>query len=139
MKLNNTPNKKSKIFKVLLLFLPFFSVLILIIFKNFFINLKNILSPCLFREITGFYCPGCGNTRAVLALFNGDFLSSLRYNIAPLTIIILLILVYIEQVAKLFNKKIKLIPRSILFWIIIFILFIVYYVFRNFFPYFTPK
>ena len=24
--------------------------------------------PCLFHELTGFYCPGCGGTRAVLAL-----------------------------------------------------------------------
>ena len=99
MKFNNSPKKKSKIFKVLFIFLPFFSLLILIIFRNFFINLKNLLSPCYFREITGFYCPGCGNTRSVLALLNGDILSSLRYNLAPITILVLLFLVYIEQAA----------------------------------------
>jgi hypothetical protein len=35
---------------------------------------------CLFHEITGFACPGCGLTRGFHALFNGHFLTSLHYN-----------------------------------------------------------
>lgn len=36
--------------------------------------------PCIFRKATGIYCPGCGSTRALRALFRGDFLAALRYN-----------------------------------------------------------
>ena len=37
--------------------------------------------PCLFNKITGLSCPGCGNTRAVLALLRLDFSEMLRYNL----------------------------------------------------------
>ena len=36
--------------------------------------------PCLFREITGMYCPGCGGTRALKALMCGDLISSMFYH-----------------------------------------------------------
>ena len=36
---------------------------------------------CVFYEYTGFYCPGCGSGRAVQALFHGQFLRAVRYNI----------------------------------------------------------
>ena len=34
--------------------------------------------PCLFRRITGWYCPGCGGTRAVKYLLEGSIIKSLR-------------------------------------------------------------
>ena len=36
--------------------------------------------PCLFHELTGFYCPGCGGTRAVLALLAGHPVLSFLYH-----------------------------------------------------------
>lgn len=36
--------------------------------------------PCLFHALTGFYCPGCGGTRAIKYLCQGHLLLSLRYN-----------------------------------------------------------
>ena len=36
--------------------------------------------PCPFRFFTGLYCPGCGGTRAVLALLSGDVGKSLYYH-----------------------------------------------------------
>lgn len=36
--------------------------------------------PCLFREVTGHYCPGCGMTRACLALLELDPGQAFRYN-----------------------------------------------------------
>ena len=32
--------------------------------------------PCFFSNVLGFYCPGCGGTRAVYALIHGEFLKS---------------------------------------------------------------
>lgn len=44
------------------------------------INLINFMPPCALYSATGFYCPGCGGTRAVLALFRGEIFASLFYH-----------------------------------------------------------
>lgn len=44
----------------------------------------NPFPPCLFRTLTGFYCPGCGMTRALHALVHLDLVTALRMN--PLVI-----------------------------------------------------
>ncbi len=36
--------------------------------------------PCLFHEITGLYCVGCGGTRAVKYLLKGEILTSIQYH-----------------------------------------------------------
>lgn len=36
--------------------------------------------PCFFSHVLGFYCPGCGGTRAVIALAHGQFLKSVWYH-----------------------------------------------------------
>ena len=36
---------------------------------------------CPFHEITGLNCPGCGMTRGFNALFHGDILGALHYNL----------------------------------------------------------
>ena len=35
---------------------------------------------CLFRELTGLYCPGCGSGRAAIALLRGHPLEAVGYN-----------------------------------------------------------
>lgn len=36
--------------------------------------------PCLFHLLTGYYCPGCGGTRAVKYLLQGQILRSIQYH-----------------------------------------------------------
>lgn len=51
------------------------------IFVYFNILLPYIESiPCTLLATLGLYCPGCGGTRAVEALFHGQFLASLWYH-----------------------------------------------------------
>ena len=49
-----------------------------------YFGLKNIKAlsymPCLFYRVTGFYCPGCGGTRAFWELCHGHLLKSLWYH-----------------------------------------------------------
>ena len=54
--------------------------------------------PCLFYEITGLYCPGCGTGRALLSLLHGRLYAAFRYQ--PLMIICLPLLAY--YIAKLY-------------------------------------
>lgn len=56
------------------------------------ISLQSFLKlqpPCLFHTFTGLYCPGCGGTRAVLALLKGRLLQSFWYHpIVPYTVLL---------------------------------------------------
>jgi hypothetical protein len=45
--------------------------------------------PCVFQELTGLYCPGCGGTRAVKALMKGNVITSFLYH--PLVIYVVLV------------------------------------------------
>ncbi len=38
------------------------------------------LVPCVFHSVTGFYCPGCGGTRAVAVLLEGNVFASVCYH-----------------------------------------------------------
>lgn len=40
--------------------------------------LTDVGYPCSFRAITGYYCPGCGGTRAICSLAAGDLISCAR-------------------------------------------------------------
>lgn len=43
-------------------------------------DLAKHLPPCAFHLLTGYYCPGCGGSRAVSALLHGNFGESIYYN-----------------------------------------------------------
>jgi hypothetical protein len=88
--------------------------------------------PCLFYKITGLYCPGCGNTRATLALLQLDFADTLRNNLLfPLEIFYLL-WVYVCSVRQ-YLKTGKLIyasPYPVFDWLFL-TLFILWWILRN--------
>jgi hypothetical protein len=43
--------------------------------------------PCPFRTLTGWWCPGCGLTRATHHLFRGDIMQALRFNLFAVLIL----------------------------------------------------
>lgn len=54
---------------------------ILLFLTLYCIAAKNGYSlPCLFYQITGLMCPGCGNSRAALALLRLDIAAAFSYN-----------------------------------------------------------
>lgn len=57
---------------------------------QFFHWLPNVFSLCMFKSITGLACPGCGTTRAGLALLDGNISAALGTN--PLGIITIVLL-----------------------------------------------
>ena len=80
-------------------------ILILISFLIIYFILSELLDvgiPCLFYEITGYYCPGCGITRLLFSFLKLDFYQAFRYN--PL-IFILIIITVIYWLVKFILKK----------------------------------
>lgn len=43
---------------------------------SLFCELKVYKLPCIVNKLTGYYCPGCGGTRACMALFKGNVVRS---------------------------------------------------------------
>jgi hypothetical protein len=97
------------------------------------------MPECMVHKLTGWYCPGCGNTRAVIALLQGDVLLSLRQNVAIALAIVTGALLYVEPVMKAFGKSDFRSPvRSYKFLWTVLALLAVYYVVRNFVPQIAP-
>jgi len=42
---------------------------------------EAIFAPCVFNELTGIHCPGCGSTRAGHDLLNGRILEAVNHNL----------------------------------------------------------
>lgn len=56
------------------------AVLLVGITKVLPVQSKIFSLPCIFRELTGYYCPGCGGTRACAALLKGKIVESFLYH-----------------------------------------------------------
>ena len=89
--------KDEKIFRWCLGVIPFFALIVILYKLEIFIPTK-ILPPCLFHVLTGYSCPGCGCTRAVEALLQGNVMESLRQN----PIILYCVILYIAYVGSHF-------------------------------------
>lgn len=62
---------------------------------------------CLFKNLFGIDCPGCGMTRALSALGHGDYLAALQFNgsvllVGPL-LLFLLLRTFLEELVEIIN------------------------------------
>ena len=55
-------------------------LLVLVAYRYLQIRLPIFAIPCLLRTFTGYYCPGCGGTRAVYALLHLQLWRSFCYH-----------------------------------------------------------
>lgn len=63
-----------------------------LLYLKVWLPLTNLGIPCVFHEITGLYCPGCGITRAASSLLQLELNQAFRYNpllfcLLPLSIV----------------------------------------------------
>ena len=65
--------------------------LVIVYMRYFHIELYSA-SECYMYRMTGYYCPGCGGTRACMAFLHGHFLRSLLYHpVVPYTAVVYLV------------------------------------------------
>ena len=84
------------------------------------IDLIDFAGPCLLSALTGFYCPGCGGTRAVFALAKGDIVQSFIYHpFVPYAVILSGWFMISQTIERLSHGKIKIALhfRMIYVWI----------------------
>lgn len=86
--------------------------------------------PCPYFELTHLYCPGCGATRMLVAICNGNMYQAFRYNALLFISMPAVIIVYIYQsIYYIMNGKLSNHINNVL--TIYFILLVVYGVIRN--------
>ena len=79
--------------------------------------LRRILPPipCFFTTVLGIYCPGCGGTRALIAMLHGHFLKALWYHpLIPYMAVIYLGFMLTQGLNRLGLKRIR--PWKFHYW-----------------------
>ncbi len=79
---------------------------------------------CVFRLLTGKKCPGCGMTHAFLTIGRGQFVQAFRYNIFAIPF-------FIFMIVYLFNPKISRVFNNKYLMILLLVIAMVYWIFRN--------
>lgn len=88
--------------------------------------------PCPFKALFRIDCPGCGNTRAVLAYLRLDFAAGFRYNyLFPLEALYILHVVALSSRHYLENGKYHYGNRSLALDVTVLVLLLAWTVVRN--------
>lgn len=84
----------------------------------FFVTAAGISLPCVFHEITGFWCPGCGASRMFLKIFKADFAGAFYENRFLFSTIVFLIAAVGFRLYQYIKKE----PFRKTVWFIVFII-----------------
>ena len=114
------------------------AVLAVFALREYILGLSRYFPECTFLKATGYYCPGCGNTRSVRSMLQGHLWLAVRNNPTIPFLSLLLLLLYVEAVAGISGKQIKLLPRNGFFWGVVIAAFLAYYLLRNFIGVLAP-
>lgn len=123
---------RKKIAKLVMVVFPLLALLIYIN-KDFLIQMTEYFPVCYFYEKTGYLCAACGNTRSVIYLLKGEILESMRYNITPFVLLVIVFGFYFECVFFVFGHTVQIIPRKRKYLFMLLASMCIYYFSRNLF------
>lgn len=129
------------LYKLIYLSAPPLLMLLVGCFKKKIVCAAQSFPKCKFYELTGYYCPACGNTRSVLCMLDFSIFKALKYNATPVVLSVILLMLYVQLGAKVFRgniNSIRVLPRKGTFWYTLIALMTAYYVFRNLIPGISP-
>lgn len=113
-----------------ILLISIFSFLVVLIYL---MNIYDIKLMCIFKEITGFYCPGCGTTRLLKSLFKLEIKQAFMYNPIVFILMPFIGIYFIDRIRISLFNKISFIPLKInkVFWNIALLITIIFGILRN--------
>lgn len=89
-------------------------IILIVVFYMIYINKFIPIPECVVYKTFGIYCPGCGATRAVYSLYNGEILKSIYYNPIILYLVVIdLWYLITEGIAKILKKENKFFVKNI--------------------------
>ena len=127
------------IYRIIVIAAPFVAALVLWICAPLLIAFGKALPSCPINTLSGLYCPGCGMTRSIVALYDGDILLSLRSNVTTYVAAVLLIMLYAEWVAHAFGKQVNTFIHNGKIMAVIGTVLLIWLIIRNFFPSLCPR
>lgn len=115
---------------------PVILLLMVVVLVGISLSIYSGGSLCVIRSITGLPCPGCGMTRALIALSKLEFTKAVRFH--PLSLMMLPfggLLVFSP-----FNSSLRRLIGKKVFWQLLIAIFLVVYIVRMFlmFPHNEP-
>ena len=118
---------KKKLRKVIYTNILLFLLLIIYYFLNRNFGFKIV---CIFHELTGLLCPGCGITRCLFSIISLDFKKAFYYNQFVFILLPFFIVYYFYNIYNyVLDRKRKEVPNFIL--ISIFIVMTIFTIVRN--------
>ena len=100
-KISDPKERTKRNYRLLALLIPLFAAVVIFGYAALFLFATERELPffdCVWKSRLGIYCPGCGGSRALLALLRLDFASSLFYYPAMLPLALLLLDLYVRIV-----------------------------------------
>lgn len=95
-------------------------------------NLTGIYFPCVFYEITHWYCPGCGITRMLIATLTGNFYQAFRYNYLLFILLPFGVILSVDFLISRWKGRTSLLTRiPDIVWIVLIVILIIYGIARN--------
>ena len=88
-------------------------------------SIGRLLPPCLFYQISGYYCPGCGGTRAMRALLSGKLVrAACLHPFVPYAAFVYLFFMITQTIERVSRGKLRigLRYRNCIVWIAVFLI-----------------
>lgn len=116
-------DKKKKLSIYIVTGLLLFATIGIVLVKVYNPEKESFFIPCMLYKLTGIKCPGCGMTRSIHYLVNGNIKQAIWYNLMLIPIIILVIYALYRYIRYLVKNE-EVINKVLENWLKVFLVII---------------